>query len=961
MLTKEANSDHYEVRIGDNEENKKHYPSNYIRTTKYTALTFLPLALFNQFKRYANIYFLFVAILQSIPAISPLSPISSWAPLIFVISLSIIREAFEDLTRYKSDKQTNATKTKRFLLSANAWEEVEWKDIYPGDLLMIQSEEYFPADLVVLQSSDKKGTCFIMTSSLDGEKNLKPKFTLVQTQKLKTESLASLNAVLVYGKNDENLYTFGGTLEMDQSVYGLSAKQLLLRGASLKNTEFVVGVAAYTGKQTKIMLNSGESAYKQSEIEKKTNYLIMFMLGCQVVMCTAGAVGSLVWNVLFNDLYTDYIPKRYAAFGEAVLLFFTLFILLTSLVPISLIISLDMVKLMQAYFINKDLDMYDKAEKRFSSAFSSSLMEELGQIEYIFSDKTGTLTCNVLEFKYAFVGDNFFGDATFIDDKAAQKKEPKQELHLVPHNKELSFSFEDQRMGPISTFMATKQENFVFKDGQGKELYRIRALKGLADHFLMTLSLCHDVIADRDKESGDVSYSGMSPDEVALVDAAKHLGYVFKQSTNVGKVVEINGQDQEFEVLQFFEFDSERKRSSIILKHEGVIKHLMKGADSIIIQRLKAGEQPYLDKTKKLLEKFSLRGLRTLCYSMRVLSDQEYAEAERKLKSFDTQPDKTKLIAQLASELEQGFHLIGCTAVEDKLQDKVPQTIADCLLADIKVWMLTGDKLETAENIAFSCRLIQDDFQKIYLRETDDITLKLDEFQDTLAKRTPETKISLIVEGPVIMKIVADKLLAANYVRHVLTKMDSVVCCRMSPNGKGDVVQLIKTYEKKITLAIGDGANDVNMIQRAHIGVGLYGKEGMRAVQASDYGLVEFKALWKLLFVHGHWSYIRVAEMIHYFYFKNIAFALPHFFYVFYNQWSGQTIYDDYYITFFNLIFTAWPVLIRATFDQDLYYKKWTRHDNHVDASHKTLFENKLLKRFYPHLYYVGQKNVIFT
>ena len=959
MSSKEKDLDNYEVQIGDNDNNKLKFHNNYIRTTKYTALTFLPLALLNQFKRYANIYFLIVAILQSIPQISPLSPISSWAPLIFVISLSIIREAFEDLSRYKSDKETNGTKTKRFLMQERKWEEIEWKDIYPGDIIMTLDGEYFPADMLVLQSSDEKGNCFIMTSSLDGEKNLKPKFCLKQTHNkvYAGENLANLHALLSYGKNDENLYSFGGTMELNQTTLGLSAKQLLLRGASLRNTEFIIGVAVYTGKSTKIILNSGESAFKQSNIERTTNLLIIGLIGFELVLCIAGAIGSLVWNIRYNDLYNEFIPVRYTAFGEAVTLFFTLFILLTSMIPISLIISLDMVKLMQAYFINCDEDMYDAVEKRHSQAFSSSLMEELGQIDYIFSDKTGTLTCNVLEFKYAFVGDSFFGDRAFLDNK----KQTKTEKNFVDKNHEISFSFHDLRISPTSGTTPAKQENFVFKDSNARELYKIKSLQGLADHFLMTLSICHDCIAEVDKESKEISYSGMSPDEVALVDAAKHLGYEFKGSTGSGKIVSINGIDQEFEVLQFFEFDSDRKRSSIIIRHEGVIKHLMKGADSIIIKRLAKDAQPYLEKTKNLLEKFSLEGLRTLCYSMKVISQQDYEAIEKTMKSFDTSKDKNKLVNEYALKLEEGFYLLGCTAVEDKLQDKVPQTIADCLLADIKVWMLTGDKLETAENIAFSCRLIQDSFEKVYLRETDDLNQKLVEFVEKLERKGHDKKISLIVEGPVIMKIVADKALAAQYVGDVLTKMDSVVCCRMSPNGKGDVVELVKKYEKKITLAIGDGANDVNMIQRAHIGVGLYGKEGMRAVQASDYGLVEFKALWRLLFVHGRWSYIRVSEMIQYFYYKNIAISLPHFLFCCYNQFSGQTLFDDYYITFYNLIFTSWPVLIRAMFDQDIYYKKWTKHDNNIHSKNKTLFENKILKRFYPHLYYVGQKNVIFT
>ena len=345
---------------------------------------------------------------------------------------------------------------------------------------------------------------------------------------------------------------------------------------------------------------------------------------------------------------------------------------------------------------------------------------------------------------------------------------------------------------------------------------------------------------------------------------------------------------------------------------------------------------------------------------MKVLSNEEYESIRRKLQSFDTSLEKAKLVAEFASNIETDFLLLGCTAVEDKLQDKVPQCIADFIVANIKVWMLTGDKLETAENIAYSCQLIQEHFVKHYLREQDDINEKLISIGQKITENAGKEKITLIVEGPVVMRITENKDIARRYVDEIFSHCDSVVCCRMSPNGKGDIVSLVKNFKQKITLAIGDGANDVNMIKRAHIGVGLYGKEGMRAVQASDYGLVEFKSLWKLLFVHGRWSYIRISEMIQYFFYKNVIFAFPQFVFCFYNAFSGQTIYDDFYITFYNLIFTSWPVIIRAVLDQDIYYKKWTRVDRANVFDKKVLMENKLLKQFYPHLYYVGQRDTIF-
>jgi magnesium-transporting ATPase (P-type) len=180
---------------------------------------------------------------------------------------------------------------------------------------------------------------------------------------------------------------------------------------------------------------------------------------------------------------------------------------------------------------------------------------------------------------------------------------------------------------------------------------------------------------------------------------------------------------------------------------------------------------------------------------------------------------------------------------------------------------------------------------------------------------------------------------------------------RVSPKEKADVVRLVKDNLGKITLAIGDGANDVNMIQEAHIGIGIYGQEGMRAVQSSDYALPEFKALWRLLLVHGRLSYIRIAEMILYFFYKNMILTTAQFIYLFYNGYSGQTIYDDWYISFYNLAFTSFPLIVRALFDKDIYYKYWGNTQTNAEG----IATSTLLKDYYPFLYYVGQQSTIFT
>ncbi len=481
------------ISIGAQEENKLLFKNNYIRTTKYNAFTFLPLSLFNQFKRYANIYFFITAILQSIPAISPLNPLSAIAPLVFVISLSMIREGYEDLKRYRSDLETNAKKTKRYCHETKDWEvDVEWKDLYVGDVIRVEEEEYLPADIVVLSSSNKTGGCYIMTSSLDGEKNLKPKFALKEIQNGIIDGNGfRILGTLRYGQPNFDLYSFNGEIKIPQS-YGLGPKQLLLRESQLKNTEYVVGVVVYTGKDTKIMQNADEPRFKQSRIEQLTNNLIIIIILLELVLCLVIMIGAAIWNSRNATNYDYFISERYSGFVEGVLSFFTVYILLNTMIPISLIISLEMVKFTQAYFIDNDVDMRNK-EGLYSKTYNSSINEELGQIEYIFSDKTGTLTCNVMEFQCCYIGDTFFGDKSIIGSGSTLIRQ------TTYRNKKagVSYSFKDNMLQKLVKKEITgKDENFDFYDKNGKKLYSLHDLQGLVENFLLNLSVNHDCMIE---------------------------------------------------------------------------------------------------------------------------------------------------------------------------------------------------------------------------------------------------------------------------------------------------------------------------------------------------------------------------------------------------------------------------------------------------------------------------------
>ncbi|VCW99989.1 unnamed protein product [Gulo gulo] len=373
-------ADQEEVRtIFINRPQLTKFCNNHVSTAKYNIITFLPRFLYSQFRRAANSFFLFIALLQQIPDVSPTGRYTTLVPLLFILAVAAIKEIIEDIKRHKADNAVNKKQTQ--VLRNGAWEIVHWEKVNVGDIVIIKGKEFIPADTVLLSSSEPQAMCYIETSNLDGETNLKIRQGLPATSDIKDiDSLMRISGRIECESPNRHLYDFVGNLRLEgHSTVPLGADQILLRGAQLRNTQWVHGIVVYTGHDTKLMQNSTSPPLKLSNVERITNVQILILFCILIAMSLICSVGSAIWNRRHSGK-DWYLNLNYGGANNFGLNFLTFIILFNNLIPISLLVTLEVVKFTQAYFINWDLDMHYEPTDTAAMARTSNLNEELGQV-----------------------------------------------------------------------------------------------------------------------------------------------------------------------------------------------------------------------------------------------------------------------------------------------------------------------------------------------------------------------------------------------------------------------------------------------------------------------------------------------------------------------------------------------------------------------------------------------------
>ncbi|XP_029794343.1 phospholipid-transporting ATPase IB-like [Suricata suricatta] len=991
-----------------NEPFRNNFCKNSISTTKYSVWSFFPRYLYLQFSKGANAFFLFITILQQIPDVSPTGKYTTLLPLMIILTISGLKEIVEDYKRGTADRLVNTKNT--IVFRENEWKVIMWKEVSVGDIVKASNGQFLPADMVLISSSEPEATCYIATSNLDGETNLKIRQALLETAEMQTEKhLSSLSGKIECEGPNRHFDTFTGTLYLNgKSPVAVGPGQVLLRGTQLKNTQWVLGIVIYTGSETKLLQNSIKSPLKRSTVEKVTNGQVLRLFLLLLAMSLVSYVGAILWKEGHggNIWYMGMKESSSHGLGFDILVFIILY---HNFIPISLLVTLEIVKYVQALFINwesvnlsfypqclgpaafltgepnisltqqcldlsvsfwrtmffnvffladrylsasdlaaavkrqpivftevlgdlcscshcidevaakptkdlrhslgvseaepgfgskssdtkatahwylslrsiaspepvllkyvrnqhaRDEEMHYEGNDVYAMARTSNLNEELGQVKYLFSDKTGTLTCNIMTLKKCTIAGIMYGVSSSVITESGGLSDP------------------------------TLLQNFE-SDHPTKDYIK---------EFLTLLCVCHTVVPERD--GNKITYQASSPDEAALVKGVKTLGFVFTTRTPSSVTIDVMGQNFTFEILNILEFSSNRRRMSVIVRTPtGKLRLYCKGADTVIYKRL-SDDSLFVNETLTHLECFAKEGLRTLCIAYTDLTEKEYQQWLIEYKKASTViQDRMQNLEECYDNIEKKFLLLGATAIEDHLQARVPETITTLLEANIKIWVLTGDKQETAINIAYSCKLLSTQMPCIQLNSKSlEATQQAinQNCQDLGILLGKENDLALIIDGETL-KYAFHPEIKRSFLNLALS-CRAVLCCRLSPLQKAEIVDLVKRHVRAITLAIGDGANDVGMIQTAHVGVGISGTEGMQATNSSDYAIAQFQ-LW----------------------------------FAFVNGFSGQIIFERWCIGLYNVIFTSLPPLTLGIFEQC--------------CSQKSLLR-------YPQLYRISQAGEIFN
>ena len=869
-----------EISVASDNPNYHGQKDNYVKTSRYSVANYIPLTIYENFRILANDYFLFILVICCLPN-SPVYWIYTFLPLTFVILVSMAKSGYEDYCKYKQDQEKNNEEV--LIFRDNEWKKLPSKDIRIGDIVKVLSEQILPCDMLYLRSSNEEHLCNYSETSLNGETAVKTMsdYSIFMNEEI-PGTFFSKHWKVVVNEPNRSLKYFDGKITCDDKSYAMSIKNVLLRGMKLKYTDWIIGVAIATGHDTKVMKNQRAAPAKSTTFDYNINLsvVIIFVLMMIIVIVFSTLCAFQTKDNSF-PIISESSPSRGSCFVQAAMQYLVIF---SYMIPISLMVTIEIVRLFSSIIMRLDKDLYDEKLGR-ADPRNSNILVDLACVTHLLSDKTGTLTENKMTL------------VNFVDSSGNHSAEE---------------------------FIKSNQET-----------------REISNDMLLSFVLNNTVIVYSNPD-GKIEYNAESPDEAAFVKFAAKSGYVLTKRTPEKVWFEANGVPTEYEIVALFPFDSSRKRMSVLLKIPGTEKILClcKGADNIMYQRCK--EIKYND----YVNSFSQQGYRTLVFGQKIIDEEESkAMMEQYNVVSQAMSNRDQKVAEFAETVEKDLDCIGITAIEDKLQENVPETISWIRKAGIKIWVLTGDKLETAIEIGRTSKVIEANSDVLIISQTNvnDIKVEIERYVNNIASFTSpvlvmtEEPVDFILNGEGNENVKEQFLELSKHCR-------SIIFSRVSPFMKAAIVKFVKEIKGSCVLAVGDGANDVGMIQESNVGVGIYGKEGTQAAQAADFAIPRFKHLVCSIGIHGHLAMHRLAHTAAIMLYKNYVFDLVMFWCYFDTMFSPSSFFDGFLLSCFNLVFVLLPPFAYGFFDMDLPKKKLIAYPE----VHNTM-ENPIA---YPYLIY---------
>ncbi|KAG8349017.1 putative phospholipid-translocating ATPase [Trypanosoma vivax] len=853
------------------------YPRNVVNNQRYSMITFLPLSLFNQFKPFFNSFYLFLTLSQFIDALKVGFLFTYCSPLLLVVLLSLAKDAVDDIKRYMRDQVINEEKVDK-LLPGGTVRKVRAASIQVGDLLLLHSGQRIPADCLLLRTSEAFGTCFIRTDQLDGETDWKLRYALKGTQSYDNAAISVLRANIRCEPLHKDIYRFVGAFDVaGKEPESISLENTLWANCVVASGSLVVAVL-HTGVDTRSAMNCSKPSNKTGLIESELNF-----------------IGIVCMLILVLVSFLLVVQQQFE--GQWLIMLVRFLILLSSIIPISMRVNVDVGRIWYSYMMSRD------GKIPGTVARNTNIPEELGRLQYLFTDKTGTLTKNVMNFRVMQVGADIILNYNEVE-----------RFHYI-----------------LSAYFG---ETYIPKSGAAGDMAKMTSVSQQRNFSrdvtpvgdaLVALVLCHNVSLV--VEDGVQRYQASSPDEVAFVNFCSSLGLTLThRDVNSMKFTTPGGKLVHYDIVKVFPFTSERKCMGIILREnvgghsDNVYKYIMKGADFKIASIVRSSS--WLEESCQELAQV---GLRTMVFAQRQLTGEQVEHFLKKHEeaSADLSDMRNELLESAMALIERDMKLIGVTGVEDELQDDVATSLETLGMGGIKVWVLTGDKVETAITIGRATRLIPRNCTvEIMSCKTENDAMRS---LDTLYQRYAPVHEGLVLGAPwtlvldgSVLTLCFSKAVSRTFVK--VSKMaHSVIISRCSPTQKADVIRTMREYSANGVrmAAIGDGGNDVGMILAADVGIGVEGVEGKQASLAADFSVTKFSHCVRLIMWHGRSSYRRTCRMSQFIIHRGMVYSVMQAFFSLLFAGTTMSIFNGYLLMGYSTVFTMAPVFA-LVLDEDV-------------------------------------------